>query len=163
MKPSGQLSWTGDVNQTLLDLARAHGKDLGPADWWEAASRPANADDVRVALRYGLAATGGIVVDARHVVPMQRPAELRALAADNAIRTAKYRELPQVKMVEEYLEHLGPGHNERSREIDRGVAESLEASIEEADEEAADELAAPVSDDLVQHWQLVGGIVPDPL
>lgn len=164
VKPFGELTWTANVDQTLLDLARAHGKDPGTiAEWWQTASRSATDDDVRVALRYGFPTTDGIIVDARHVVPMHRPAGLRALAAENAVRTAKYNELPQVKMVEDYLETMSPGWREGSRKTDAGVAESLRNSIAEAVEEAAEELAQPVKPELVAHWQtLPGGYLPEP-
>ncbi|WP_127818245.1 hypothetical protein [Microbacterium sp. CPCC 204701] len=164
VKPFGQLSWTANVDQTVLDFARAHGKDLAQlTDWWEPSDRSANEDDVRVALRYGIAATGGIILDGIHVYTVQRPGTLRILADENAVRTAAYNASPQVKMVDEYLEQMMPGWREQGRKTDAGVAESLKRSVQEAEADAAKELAAPVQDELVSHWAKLGGALPDPL
>ncbi|NLP82626.1 hypothetical protein HF576_02070 [Microbacterium sp. CFH 90308] len=164
VKPFGQLSWTENVDQTLIDLARAHNKDLAQvSEWWKPSERAANDDDVRVALRYGIAATGGIVVDAGHVVTVQRPGSLRVLAAENSVRTAAYNASPQVKMVDEYLEQMMPGWKAQGRTTDAGVEASLRDSIREAERDAAQELAGEVKPELTSHWQLLGGSLPVPL
>lgn len=163
VKPFGQLSWTANVDQTVLDFARAHGKDLALlTDWWDPSDRPSTDDDVRVALRYGVKATGGIVVDAGHVVAVQRPNALRVLTDENALRTAAYNASPQVKTVDDYLEQMMPGWKEQGRRTDADVAESLKASLREAEAEAAKELASPVKDALLEHWSSLGGRVPQP-
>lgn len=164
VKPFGQLMRTANADQTLLDLSRTQGKDLGlMTDWWENAERPSNDDDVRVALRYGIAATGGIVVDDRRVVTVQLLSTLRALAGGNGVRVAEYNATPEVKRVNYYLEQMIPGWKERSLETDDGVAESLKHALRESEEEAAEELAVPVQPALLRHWERVGGVIPRPV
>ncbi|MCR2816873.1 hypothetical protein [Microbacterium jiangjiandongii] len=163
VKPFGQLTWTANADQTVLDLARTQGEDLGlMTDWWENAERPSNDDDVRVALRYGLAATGGIVVDDRHVVTAQLRSTLRALAAEDGVRTAEFDTTPQVMRVNYYLEQMIPGWKERGL-TDDGVAESLKHALRESEEEAAEQLAVPVQPELLRHWERAGGVIPQPV
>ena len=50
IKPFVQLARTANGDQTLIDLARTQGEDLGlMTDRWESAERLSNDDDVRVA------------------------------------------------------------------------------------------------------------------
>ena len=163
VKPAGQSLCTHNVGEELLDIARAANKDLGAmTEWWEPSERANNDDDVRVALRYGLAATGGIVVAAIHVERVGRPNMLRTLAAESSVRTAAYNDLPQVKVVDDYLESMMPGWKAAGVKTDAGVANSLRRSLREAEKKAAGELARPVDRDLVLHWQILGGAVPHP-
>lgn len=164
VKPYGPLGWVATLGQEVIDLAEATDKDLGTlGDWWEVSDRSATDDDVRVAIRYGSAVSGGIVVDGGYIVTAQRPHELARLAAENVVRTAAYNELPTVRAVDDYMEAVAPGWIQYGVDLDERVAESLRNSAREAEAEAAEEIAAVAPrDDLMRHWVSLGGRLPDP-
>ena len=164
VRPFGGLEWTANVGQNVIDMARENGKDLGAlTDWWQRAERASDELDVRIALRYGLAATGGIAVAATHIVVVRRPNELRTLAAASAARMTEYRESAAVKVVDRIMERDATGWTEYGRQLDADVAKSMIGSIEEAKADASEELAQPIQPELVKHWQSLGGWLPDPV
>lgn len=161
--PSG-LERTGSVGQDLVDFARREGRDLGAIEgWWERAETPMNADHVRSALRWGLASQRGIVVAATHTVQIQRPRELEKLIRETSPRMKAYRESPEVKMVDDFLEAQMPGWKAHGEKTDAAVDASMHDSLETAIEDAADELANKDVDAYLRaHWISLGGVVPDP-
>jgi hypothetical protein len=163
VKPTG-LEWTGNVGQEVVDFAREHKKDLGTIeDWWLEADTKLNEDHVRSALRWGIESARGIVVAAQFTVALQRPHELRKLVAENGPRMRAYRESPQVKMIDEYLESQMPGWKAQGKKADEGVERALADSLEEAVADAERELRkADVRASLRSHWLQLGGVVPDP-
>jgi len=164
VKPFGGLEWAVPFGQELIETARDEGADLGLVrDWWQEAERPASTDDVRAALRYGIEASGGIVVAAIHVITIHDPIKFRALIAEPEAQFAAYRAHPQVKAVDEWIEQSSPGWIENGREIDKGVAESMRETLAEREAEAEEELSAPLKPELVSHWKSIGGVLPDPL
>lgn len=163
VKPFG-LEWTDNVGQEVINFARDAGKDLGTlTDWWKPSERERTEDDLRAALRYGIAATGGIVVAATHVVTVHRPHTLRLLTVESAVRMQKYRASPQVQAIDDVMEQMAPGWKEHGVELDQDVANSMKESLREAEAESAEELAVAVQPDLVRHWELQGGVAPSPL
>ena len=156
--PNGTLQWTDLLGQSLIDSARAEGTDLGDIDWWKDADRIATADDLRVALRYGLASRVGIVVDAGNVVQVRRPVEMRTQFAQTAQNRVELE--PQLAQLDRVF---GAGAAEHRKELDERVNESLANAVREAEEDAAATLAVSVDESLVAHWVSLRGLVPDPL
>ncbi|HEY4269065.1 MAG TPA: hypothetical protein VGM94_12825 [Galbitalea sp.] len=161
--PTRQMYWTDLLGQDVLDYAALYGKDLGEVDWWKPAERSANDDDVRVALRYGIASTAGIVVDAGHMAVVHRPDSMRQTFRETAAIRAKA--APQTEAVERFIDdHISPGWYESARALDIRVEQSLTRSLAEAEKDAREEISgsAPV-DALVDHWKALRGSIPEPI
>jgi len=159
LAPASHLKWTDVFGQSLIDSARSEGIDLGTVDWWKVAERPATVNDVRVALRYGVASEAGIVLDAGNVALVHRPGELRATFAEAA---ASRRSLePLFAKVDKWA---GEGAEESRRSTDDGVERALQNALIQADAEALEVFTAvePVPA-LVEHWARLGGITPNPI
>ncbi|TFC92054.1 MULTISPECIES: hypothetical protein [Cryobacterium] len=161
--PNRRMKWTANVGQNVLDLAGTNGKDLGLLDWWEDADSSADDKVVRVALRYGIASSVGVILDAGHVVQVRRPSEMRELFRESeAVRT---KASPQMEAVDQFIEeNMSPGWIQAGVELNERVAESMKQSLAEAMADADAEISArePI-DALVAHWVSLGGAVPDPL
>lgn len=165
VSPLGGLQWTGDVGQVVVAQARSERIDLGLRnEWWATAERASDDDDVRVALRYGVAATGGIVVAGEHIAAVRRPRELRELIARSAARIAVLRESPEMRGVDAWKERMAPGSRESSRRLDEDVAAAHAESIDEAQADADRALTLAPDPELLSHWRgLPGAYDPSPL
>ncbi len=161
VQPDRQLKWTPHLGQDVLNLTDAEGKDLGLFDWWEPAELPADEDVVRVALRYGIPSSVGIVLDARHVMAVRRPNELRTTfreADQNKAKTAS-----AIASVEKLIEDASPGWIAEGRRLDEQVQRSLDNALAEADAGAAEEIAGKTPrPELIAHWTSLSGRVPSP-
>ena len=124
LAPTAPLKWTHLFGQSMIDTARSEGVDLGTIEWWKVAEQPATVDDVRVALRYGVASEAGIVLDAGNIALVHRPRELRATFAESA---ASRRSLdPLFAKVDRWI---GEGAEESRRSTDKGVERALQNAL----------------------------------
>src|SRR5690554_3271690 len=136
--PDRTMKWIDLPGSIVLDLARQPGVDLGRLDWLDA-DRAAEDDVVRVALRYGIPSSRGIVVAARHVAPVRRPAEMRKLFRESAVTMAGTKD--QLQANDELMEALMSGWKESGERLDREIEVSLAESLREADRDAAREIS----------------------
>lgn len=154
VEPSGRTQWCDIPARTVLEVVRERGADLTRLEWLRA-DRVAGPNDVRVALRHGVAVPGGIVVDGGLLVEQDRSSDIRAAHRQAAASRASISEQHNAMM-----ERLMPGWIEYGRKIDRGVDESMERSAVEADEDAATYLGGEPDPALVEHWRSIGGRLP---
>ncbi|MGX5653668.1 hypothetical protein ACWKWC_02730 [Geodermatophilus nigrescens] len=157
VQPDGRLLWEELFGQRELDLVRENPEaDLMRLDW-KPAERVFTDDTVRVAVRYGVACSGGIAVDAGPLVQLDRVALITRTSRD--ARQAR----EQLAPFDALTERLIPGWTEHGRQVNERVDAATERAISGARKEEAEMLAAPVQDDLVRHWRSLGGHLPDPL
>lgn len=161
--PSRHLKWTANIGQNVLDLAEVKGKDIGLLDWWAEADTAAEDAVVRVALRYGIASSLGIVVDAGHVALVRRPNQMRATFREADVTRAEV--APQIAPIDQFVEkNLAPGWIQAGVELDARVKESMDRSLAEADEAAEREFARQEpKTELMAHWTELGGSLPHPV
>lgn len=153
IRPTAPASWI-DLPGHFLDIAVKHeAADLAVLEWKPAEELKFHPTVVRLALRHGVPCSTGIIVKGTDLVPFTWLVDLIQL------KKPRLQDLPN----EELMEVLAPGWKQRSRELDERVAESMAAKVEEVREELEDELAKPVKQDLVEHWQKLGGRLPDPV
>lgn len=155
LTPSLSLLWNSMPTDTI-ELAKKHGGDLGRLDW-DATEEPHDpATAVRVALRYGVDCSRGMVIPAWELGQAERPIMLTRLTANllesNAAIAANN---------DGVMEAVIPGWTKHSREKDQELSLSLRKSIAEAQEDADELLNAPELPHLVSAWQRMGGIIVD--
>lgn len=158
--PMQPLRFSDLLFETIVNGIQEYGIDLSRIEWTRF-DRPVTDDLVRLTVRNGFPVLEGIIVKATALVPETRPLELRKLVIESAQTQAEL--VPKLAPHEDLMESLIPGWKESGRELDRRVAEAMAKSIREADQELAEELAAPVKQDLVDHWKHLGGNLPEPL
>ena len=158
--PDGGLKWTSNIGQSVVDFADENGRDLGLFDWWTDADERSDVDTVRVALRYGIASSVGIVVDAGPVVTVRRPRDMRKTFRESeAVFAAS---APQMKAIDQFIEdNLAEGWIKNSEDIDRRVKDSLTRSLDEADRDAFEVLLIESKPVLESHWVALGGVMPE--
>lgn len=110
-------------------------------------------DVLAIALRRGLAITGGLAVDAWPVMALRRPAELRTLIRQG--QEIHRRLKPQTDAIDRML-----GMEGATDDVNARADASMEAEAQRADREAQSYLDAAVREDLVEHWRSLGGAVP---
>ncbi len=153
IRPTAPPSWI-DLPEHFVDVVLEHGAaDLAVLEWKPAEGLKSHPAVIRLALRYGAPCSAGIVVKGTDLVSFTWLVELLQL------EKPRLQDLPS----ENLMEVLAPGWKQRSRELDERVAESMAAKVEEVREDLEDELAKPVKQDLVEHWQKLGGRLPDPV
>ena len=157
VRPLGQLSWSDLPASLVLSLAGEHSVDLASLEWKPSELVP-SADLVRLALRHGTACSAGIVVDGIIVSDFLRPAELAKLTRESRVVA----ERAKAAMPEEIMEQLVPGWAEHGRKLDAAVAQSMSDEIDHSMKELEALLAAPLDEALLQHWQSLHGVIPEP-
>lgn len=157
LEPPATLKWINFPPSLAREAVQKYDADLGDLEWRSDTERQTTHDSIRVALRYGIKCSRGLVVDAIHLIDLDRPQELRRLMqeAENA--------RAGLTSHDELMEQLMPGWKEAGRRLEAGVDEAHAESVEEAEAEAASLLAAPADPDLVDFWRSMGGIVPNPV
>lgn len=151
-----QLLWTSLSHIKLEELVEM-GANLEAIQDWTPAERPLTHTDVRVALRYGIPVQRGIVVDAIWIIDQQRAKELREANA----RAKKARQHPTIRKADKMMEEGSPGWIAQGEELDRRIDEQSERSAREAEEKARRQLEVPLKPELVDHWESLGGAVPE--
>lgn len=155
IRPTAAISWI-DLPTHFLDIVVNHeAADLSVLEWKPAEELKFHPTVVRLALRHGVPCKTGIVVKGTDLVPYTWLVDLIQLSQP----THRLQDLPN----EDLMEALTPGWKQRSRELDKRVAESMAAKVEQVREELEDELAKPVNQSVVEHWQQLGGRLPDPV
>ena len=145
--PNGALLWQDFSWQSIQQAIRHNPEvELAKIEGWQPSDTfRMNPTVMRLALRHGVACSGGIVFDGGLVSAEDRPGLLRRTHAE---ANAAHAKLPQ------WAQHP---------ELDAKVDQSVRLAISKAVDELNAELAAPVNHALVGHWRRLGGVVPDPL
>ncbi|WP_372659864.1 hypothetical protein [Amycolatopsis kentuckyensis] len=157
LRPPSNLTWCNLPGNTI-ELSRRHPEaDFDRLPWAPTEARVFSEDLLRIAVRHGVSSNSGLVVDVRYTLDLGRADELRSgqLALDEA--QANLRTSASMQMIEQMF----PGHIESGVQLDEEVRASTEKIAREAEEDLADVLAAPVRQQLVEHWQRLGGHYPD--
>lgn len=112
------------------------------------------ADALDLALRHGLAAPRGILLDGSWVSQVLKPGTLKAQRS-NQDATAE-----QLEPVERYTEEepVKRHHHDAVRE---GAPRALDKRIEQAEEDARKALQAAPRRELLAHWRGLGGTLPE--
>lgn len=140
-----------------IKLAQENDVDLARLSWEPAEARTVSSDLLRLALRYGIPCSDGIVVSAIDVVDLGRSDELRLL---NHQSTEVHSEL---RTQGAFMEQFFPGWTAHGEELDRRISESMERTAQEADDDVAEQLAVAAKPEVVDDWSRLGGDLPDPL
>ena len=112
------------------------------------------ADALDLALRHGLAAPRGILLDGSWVSQVLKPATLKAQRSNQDATAA------QLEPVERYTE--GEPVNRHHRDVVReGAPRALDKRIEQAEKDARDALQAAPRRELLAHWRGLGGTLPE--
>ncbi len=122
---------------------------------WKRAARLFDGDGLRIALRRGRASHRGLVVQGADLVVLDRPLHIRQVQAE----VAQSRRAMRRNLEREVMHPCVREAHERSKTA--ADTRALE-SLVKADEAARRALAGPPSTELVEHWLLLGGILPDP-
>ncbi|MGN7779025.1 hypothetical protein ACTJJE_05825 [Mycolicibacterium sp. 22603] len=151
-----QLLWTNFVGlspEKILEM----GGNLEMIDDWQPSERPLYDSDIKLALRYGIPMSTGIVMDAIHVAENERPRELREVHERAKVSRAH----PTIRATDDFIErHLAPGWKQHGDELDKRIDDGHVRIVAEAEEVARQQFEEPVKDDLVAHWRSLGGFVP---
>jgi hypothetical protein len=161
MKPGPQMQWS-DMPGRAAELAAATSTDLSEVDWWKPADRSYGDQELRVALRYGVAVKAGLIVDAGGVSVVRHADEIRA--AHRASWEARADAEPTYQVADRIREAMGEVNAEQNRrDLDARVDASTAAAIADAEVSAFELLQEPPKEDLIEHWRRLGGTVPEPI
>ncbi|HEY8587919.1 MAG TPA: hypothetical protein VIL55_00060 [Naasia sp.] len=147
--PSAGVSWSATSRQAS--------DEIGGLDWAPAELR-ADASIVRLALRHGRAAHGGIVVDSVHLNDHNRMRRL--LDTQSEARSVR------AGMGDDYdaMESRSEGGRARREAQDARIDAAADSDIASSRATVREALRQDsVDPELVDHWRRLGGSVPDPL
>lgn len=151
------LKWADVPAKPVLDIARENpSADLAGLEWRADEAFTLSSDDVRIALRYGVPCSTGLVVDAIVLLDARQPDQLRVMA----IESEETRRAVRDSATADLLERMFPGHREHSEKLDDQVAGSMRGAIERAQEDARRLFEKPVNPQLLEHWESLGGLTP---
>lgn len=154
--PNNTLQWTTVAGYSPQKIVEMGGNLEGITDW-KPADNPASAADVAVALRYGIPVRAGIVVDAIYILDQHRAAELFQLHEN--VRTAH--EHPTIQATDDVIDkYFAPGWKQQGQELAQQLADDNARSVREAERKAQRDLETPMKEELIAHWESLGGIVP---
>lgn len=140
----------------IADLREEH-IDVDGLDWVEAGIS-GDVTILRLAIRYGLPSKLGLVVDGFTISDHRHINELL-----NAHREAQESH-KNLRDQDELMERVLPGWRARGEELEAGILESVAKTIQAADEQVGEQIASHGADQmLVNHWESLGGFLPDPL
>lgn len=121
---------------------------------WRTAPQLLHMDDyVDLALRHGVTAQTGLILDESFVEHARRPAELRAQQA-NQERVAA-----QLAGISRDSEDRSMRLHDR-RALHDGADRDLARRLEKAEDKAREILQADIQSELVLHWKALGGTLP---
>jgi hypothetical protein len=152
--PPNRVLWCAFPGSHLRVVTET-GDDLSRLPWELAEDRAFSSGLLAIALRHGVAARGGIVLDALYAVDLGRSDELRFrnLVADES--HARLRESSGAP-----IEAIFPGWKAHLDELDRGIQASTERASQQADEGLSLVMGAPAKSELEALWVSLGGQVP---
>lgn len=151
------LQWS-DVGEDVVErIVQDHpdrALDLSRLSWEPFNEWPLDADTVRMALRHGTPTSEGIAVGVQNIVPLHHFRQVRSFLPRDST------DIPEADVLDQALS----GWRERTRELDARVDASRSRTIEQARRDL-DEAFEAVQPDaaLVEHWQRLGGPLPNPL
>lgn len=157
LSPPSHVTWCDMPSRGTIKLAQENDVDLARLPWEPAEARTFSSDLLRLALRYGIPCSDGVVVSAIDVVDLGRSDELRLL---NHQSTEVHSEL---RTQNPFMEQLFPGWTAHGEELDRRISETMESTAQEAEDVLVEQLAATPKAEVVEHWSRLGGDLPDPL
>ena len=157
LEPNGRMQWTDFPASTALAVADQQGVDLGDLEWRDDTSRLMSDDAIRLALRHGRTSKRGIVIEAIHLIDLDRAEELRRSYQNVVEAQAK---LPQAN--EDFMEAVIPGWKADGERVDREIEASTRRSIEEAEANVEQLMSAEVQPGVLEAWRAAGGFVPQP-
>lgn len=161
IRPDFRVEWDNVSSRAAISAAAEHGADLAGLDWKPAEEVGYSDQLLTVALSRGTACSAGLVLRGTDVSVLTRPARLYETATEAEQAHARLRSSESFRRTENFLEAQMPGWKAHGEETDRAVSESVKASISEAMQEAEDLLSQPSQDELVHHWEKLGGRLPD--
>jgi hypothetical protein len=148
-----QLLWTNLAHLSPEKIIEMGGSLEAISDW-QPTERSLAPVDIRVAVRYGIPVSRGIVVDAMWILDQHRPREL--WEAHERARIAGQH--PQIQATDEFIDkNWAPGWKQEGDELNHRIAEDSARSVREAQEEADRQLEVPVKPELADHWHSLGG------
>ncbi|WKG13599.1 hypothetical protein QX204_34160 (plasmid) [Nocardia sp. PE-7] len=155
IRPQQTVDWV-DLPHHFADVAAEYGEpDMALFNWGPVEQFGFHSTVVRLALRFGIPCSTGIVVRGTDLVPFTWLLDVAKLA-ETPVRS---QDLPN----EDLMETLMPGWKQESRNMDERVAAAMTAKATELREDLDEELNKPTVPELVQHWRNLGGVLPDPI
>lgn len=154
IEPNGPLKWDDIPTHMALEATKIHGVDLGRLPWQDS-ERLVTADTIRVALRFGIPCSRGIVIEPIHLIDLDRADALTKSLADVKQSQAA------LSANDDWMETLLPGWKETGQKLEASIDASTLKSIQEAEAKATELLGSPVSKTLLSHWRTFGGQDPD--
>lgn len=152
--PRGAV-WSADatIGQARA-RARVEGRPIDDLKFARAAMILTLDDYVDLALRHGVEAPRGILLDHGFVAQALAPANLKAQRANqDAIAE-------QLLPVERRTEDAGSLRGHRHDAAYEGAHQDLDRRIKKAEETARETLQKTPDEDLIRHWRRLGGDVP---
>ncbi|WP_099025895.1 class I SAM-dependent methyltransferase [Mycolicibacterium palauense] len=156
LKPDATVWWTDISEQMIARARRDHPEldiDLGRLEW-KRAERTFDAGTLNIALRKGEAVAQGLTVAAGALVPLDYYRDMVAIEARTSGRDLTT--LPHADL----FEALMPGWTEQTRQLDNDVAKGQTRIVARAQQDLNNAFAEPLSPELVEHWQKLGGALP---
>jgi hypothetical protein len=155
--PNGALSWN-DLPVSIIDELTPGEQALDLARLaWRPAKETATGTTVRLALRFGVLCTGGIVFSSRLLLAEHRPAELQKGIDHTRGPSSTLRAEDQLMAL------VDPGWKDRWEEQSARIVASLRGQLHDAEANLAELLEAPADPALVTHWRSIGGVQSDPV
>jgi len=157
LEPNEKVTWVDLPHSVTAAFVREHGLDLEALEW-SPAELKLDSMILRLAVRFGLPARRGLVVDGGTVSEYARIG--RMIETHDAANVAQERVKESNGPL---MEALMPGWTERTRELDARVNDSVRQAIAEAVADLDEQLSEQPDDQLAQHWRRLGGVLPSPL
>ena len=152
--PRGAV-WSADatIGQARA-RARVDGRPIDDLKFTRAAMLLTLDDYVDLALRHGVEAPRGILLDHGFVAQALAPANLKAQRANQDAMAE------QLLPVERRTEDAGSLRGHRHDAAYEGAHQDLDRRIKKAEETARETLQKTPDEDLIRHWRRLGGDVP---
>jgi hypothetical protein len=155
ISPPGTVRWCTMPAQSTIELATEHDADLSLLEWQLAEEQSFTNDLLQLTLRHGHPCSTGIVIDAGLVYALGHGDRIRV--SQIGVQQAQQ----QLHDNNQLMERLIPGWIEHGQQINARIAEGSQAAAQEADAEVAELLSSAPNPTLVDHWQDLGGRLPN--
>jgi hypothetical protein len=148
--------WVSHFDKKIFGLFAEHGGTVDDLEW-KPSERIVDGDTIRLALRYGVRSQIGLVVDSGDLEPLDHRDQMMKSHAEGLARRPEHRKLA------ENIEPIMPGRLVHQDHLDSEVDASVRETIGRAQAKFLRAVETPVDATLVQHWQSLGGRIPEPL
>lgn len=156
IKPDITVYWT-DLPEGIVSRYARDNPDIN-IDFaklaWKPAERRFDAGLLNTALRFGVAASTGLVVGAQALVPLDYYRQVLDIVQKETARDST--DVPHADL----FEALMPGWTHRTKELDDSVLDSTRRTLERAEREMHEAFSQPMNIALVEHWENLGGAIP---